>query len=103
MIRTMLTLDVRPESVAAVLELYKARDILQYSLDHSEALASEISVAADGSNEVLITEVCPDAAAYVVWLSNPNLEKTSEGLADLLKDSKVGTGRIFEINHSVSK
>lgn len=103
MIRTMLTLDVRPESVGTVLELYKSRDILQYSLDHSDALASEISVATDGSNEVLVTAVWPDAAAYDGWLNNPNRERTAPGLADLLKESTVGIGRIFEIDHSVSK
>jgi hypothetical protein len=103
MIRTLLTLKVDPERIAPVLELYRTDDILQYSLDHSDAVASEISVAADGSGEILVTAVWPDAAAYQGWLDNPWRAGSSSTLAALLTDAEVGVGRIFDIDHDVRK
>ena len=64
MIRTMLTLHVDPTKVADVIDYYRRRDVLQFSLDHSDAVASEISVATDGSGEILVTALWPDADAY---------------------------------------
>jgi hypothetical protein len=103
MIRTLLTLRLAPEKVPDVLELYRSDDILQYSLDHSEALTSEISVAADGSGEVLVTALWPDSSAYQGWLDNPWRAGSSAKLSELLRDAEVGAGRIFEIDHDVRK
>jgi hypothetical protein len=103
MIRTLLTLRLDPEKIPAVLELYRADDILQYSLDHSDAVASEISVAADGSGEILVTALWPDAAAYQGWLDNPWRAGSSAKLGELLRDAEVGAGRIFDIDHDVRK
>ena len=48
MIRSLLTLRTSPEQIDAVLDLYRAEQILQESLDLTRAIASEISIAADG-------------------------------------------------------
>jgi hypothetical protein len=102
-IRTLLTLRVEPSKVAEVLGYYRERDVLQFSLDHSDAVASEISVSADGSGEMLVTAVWPDAAAYQAWIDNPWRASSNVDLAQLLRDAEVGAGRVFEIDHDVRK
>jgi hypothetical protein len=100
-IRTMLTLKVDPTRIGEVLDYYRAHDVLQYSLDHSDAVASEISVAADGSGEILVTALWPDADAYQGWIDNPWRERSNERLGALLRDAEIGPGRVFEIDHDV--
>jgi len=104
MIRTVLTLRVEPSKLAAVLAMYRDEDILQFSLDHSQALASEISVAADGSGEVIVTALWPDEAAYRGWLDHPSRQESAPRLARLLEGAaEVGPGRVFVVDHAVSK
>ena len=103
MIRTVLTLRVDPSRVDDVVTYYRERDVLQYSLDHSDAVASEISVALDGTGEILVTALWPDASAYQGWIDNPWRESSNVQLAELLRDAEVGVGRIFEIDHEVRK
>lgn len=103
MIRTLLTLHVDPDRIDSVLGYYRSQNILQYSLDHSGALASEISVATDDSGEILITALWPDREAYEGWLNDPWRASSGEGLSQLLKNSEVGVGRIFSIDHEVRK
>ena len=103
MIRTVLTLRVDPSRIADVIAYYQEHDVLRYSLDHSDAVASELSVAADGSGEIMVTALWPDADAYQAWIDNPWREASNERLADLLRDAEVGAGRIFDIDHDVRK
>jgi hypothetical protein len=55
MIRTVLNLRVVDGREDEVVEYYRKENILQFSLDHSEAFRSELSVALDGSGVVLVT------------------------------------------------
>lgn len=103
MIRTVLTLHPQPGQAPAVVQLYRSEQILQESLDVTRALASEISVATDGSGEILVTAVWPDAEAYQEWIDHPNRGRTSPDLEPLLRSDVIGAGRIFEIDHAVSK
>lgn len=103
MIRTMLVLRADPRKVEDVIAMYRNEDILQYSLDQSDATASEISIAADGSGDILVTALWPNAEAYQGWIDNPFREESAPRLAELLVEFEVGSGRIFEIDHSVVK
>lgn len=104
MIRTVLTLRVDPARLAVVLAMYRNEDILQFSLDHSDALASEISVAADGSGEIMVTALWPDEAAYDGWLNHASRKESAPRLARLLEGAaEVGPGRIYVVDHAVSK
>jgi Antibiotic biosynthesis monooxygenase len=100
-IRSVLTLRPDPERVSDVLEVYRQEDILQYSLDQSRALASEISVAVDGSGEVLITALWPDPAAYQEWLDHPHRQR--ERLVAILRGVEVGSARLYAVDHEVHK
>jgi hypothetical protein len=103
MIRTVLTLRVSGERVNEVVEYYREANILQYSLDHSEALRSELSVALDGSNVVLVTAVWPSIEAYQGWLDNPWRANSGDELKKLLVNGEVGAGTLFEIMELVEK
>lgn len=102
MIRTVLTLDVDPARVADVIEMYRAEDILQDSLDHSDALSSELSVATEIPGRVMVTALWPDAASYQAWLDNPWRRESSVRLGALLAGA-VGSGALFEVIQSVVK
>ncbi len=103
MIRTVLTLTVDPARVGEVLDMYQAEDILQFSLDHSEALSSELSVASDASGVIMVTATWPSEAAYEGWLNHPYRQESAPRLAALLSDATVGAGRIFTIEQAVFK
>lgn len=100
MIRSILSLYPAPERVPDVLEVYRDADILQFSLDQSRAVASEISVAVDGSGEIVVTALWPDPAAYQEWLDHPR--RRNERLVAILAGVEVGSARLFEVDHSVS-
>lgn len=103
MIRSVLTLRTTPERVEPILELYRAEQILQESLDLTRALASEISVASDGSGEVMVTALWPDEVAYQEWLDHPNRGRAAPALTELLAGAEVGGGKLYRVDHSVSK
>ncbi|KAM9864245.1 hypothetical protein ACIFOC_02797 [Leucobacter aridicollis] len=103
MIRTLLTLTPLEGRAPAVVQLYRSEQILQESLDLTRAVASEISVATDGSGEILVTAVWPDEAAYQEWIDHPNRGRTGPDLERLLDGARIGVGRTFEIDHSVAK
>lgn len=103
MIRTMLTLTPLDGRAPAIVQLYRSEQILQESLDCTRAVASEISVAADGSGEILVTAVWPDADAYQEWIDHPQRGRTAPELQELLEGAKIGVGRIFNIDHAVTK
>lgn len=100
-IRSLLVLRPNPEQVSDVLDVYRQEQILQYSLDHSRAVASEISVAVDGSAEVLVTALWPDPDAYQEWLDHPNRQRPK--LVDILRGVEVGSARLYAIDHEVHK
>lgn len=103
MIRSVLTLRTDPARTQPVLDLYRAERILQESLDLTRATASEISVAADGSGEILVTALWPDEAAYQEWIDHPRRGRTRSELTALLTDAVVGEARLFRIDHDVRK
>lgn len=103
MIRSVLTLQARPGAVEPVLELFRSQQILQESLDLTRALASEISVATDGTGEILVSAVWPDEAAYQEWIDHPNRGRTSSELAVLLNDAGITAARLYAVDHSVTK
>ncbi|MBF0817283.1 antibiotic biosynthesis monooxygenase family protein [Microbacterium paludicola] len=99
MIRTVLPLRVHPSKVEAVLELYRRKEILQFSADHADLVHTEISVAADGSGDMIVTAVWPSAEAYQGWLDHPWRAEAGDELNELLADAEVGVGRIYVIDH----
>lgn len=94
MIRSVLTLNPVPDRVAAVLALYEQQQVLQRSIDEAGAVSAEIATAADGSGDLLVTALWPDAAAYQGWLDNFFRAEFSAELNALL-EGRVGAGRVY--------
>lgn len=103
MIRTVLTFQPDPAAQKSILEYYRREQILQTSLELTRALASEISVATDGTGEILVTALWPDEAAYQEWLDHPARSNSEPELSALLRGAEVGAGKTFHIDHDVSK
>lgn len=102
MIRSILTLDLDPSRVDDVIDMYRREDILQYSLDHSDAVSSELSVATELPGKIMVTALWPDAAAYQAWLDNPWRRESAVRLGAILSGA-VGSGALFQVAQSVSK
>ena len=103
MIRSVLTLRTSPDRVEQILELYRNQEILQESLDLTRAVASEISVATDGSGELIVTAIWPDEAAYQEWVDHPQRGQRVPELPTLLADAEVGVAQLYRVDHSVEK
>lgn len=99
MIRSVLVLRPVPDRVPDVIAVYRQEQILQFSLDNSRALASELSVAVDGSDEVLVTALWPDRVAYREWLDHPDRQRPR--LVEILEGVEVESARLYEIDHGV--
>lgn len=95
-------LEVDPDRVDEVVRMYRTEEILEYSLAHSDCIATELSVATHGSGTVLVTALWPDEDAYQGWLNNPWRAHSSERLADILTSATVGAGRTFSIVSTVA-
>jgi len=103
MIRSVLTLHTAPAQAEQVLELYRREAILQESLDLTRALSSEVAASVDGSGEIIVTALWPDAAAYQEWLDHPNRGRTAPELSALLADARIGVGRLYSVDHRVTR
>ncbi|HEY0247381.1 MAG TPA: hypothetical protein VGC45_03875 [Gryllotalpicola sp.] len=62
MIRTVLCLTASEGDLERLVERYRELDVLRYSLDHSRALPTELSVAARGAAFVF-TDPSPVASS----------------------------------------
>lgn len=103
MIRSVLSIRATPEQVQQILDHYRAEQILQESMDSTRSLGSDIAVATDDSGEIIVTALWPDEAGYQEWLDHPNRARMAPALATLLGDAEIGVGRLYRIDHGVSR
>ncbi|MBS3180632.1 MULTISPECIES: hypothetical protein [Leucobacter] len=101
MIRSILTLQPRTGRSEEIVRLYRAQEILQQSLDLTRAICSEISVAIDGSGEIIVSALWPDAAAYQEWIDHPERGKRVPQLPELLEGAEVGVAKLYRVDHGV--
>ncbi|MCG7300918.1 hypothetical protein MHJ85_06540 [Brevibacterium ravenspurgense] len=101
MYRSVLTLRTTPERAQEILELYRAEKILQESLDATRQISSDIAVSDDG--EVIVTANWPDENGYQEWLDHPQRTRTAPELNALLEGAEVGIGKLYKIDHGVSR
>ena len=102
MIRSILTLKTDPARAEQILALYRVEGILEESLELTRGVASEISVATDGSGEIMVTALWPDEAAYQEWLDHPKRERAAPNLRPLLSHAEIGVGKLFRVDHEAS-
>lgn len=103
MIRTVLTFQTSAQQATELLEFYRSEKVLQTSLDHTRALASEISVNTAGRSDVMITALWPDQEAYDEWLRHPERDRFTAGLERILGDDMPRAGATYEIDHDVRR
>lgn len=103
MIRSVLTLRASPETAQKILDLYRNEQILHESMDCTRQIASDIAIATDGSGEIMVTALWPDEAGYQEWLDHPNRLLVAPDLTALLADAEIGVGRLYRVDHGVSR
>lgn len=103
MIRSVLTLRASPETAQKILDLYRNEQILHESMDCTRQIASDIAIATDGSGEIMVTALWPDEAGYQEWLDHPNRLRVAPDLTALLADAEIGVGRLYRVDHGVSR
>ena len=83
-----------------VVELFARLGILELSSGVPGFLGAELQVAADGSDELLVTATWENEAAYDTWLASPVREQMRPALEELLAESPAP--RVYEVVSSLS-
>jgi|SRR5579862_1766651 quinol monooxygenase YgiN len=99
MVRSVLLLRARDGRRDDVVKLFADLGILEHSSAVPGFLGAELQVAADGSDELLVTATWESEAAYNTWLASPVRERMRPALDELLADSP--TPRVYEVVSTV--
>ena len=95
MVRSVLILRARSGRRNDVVALYARLEILRQASAVPGFVGAELQVAADGSDELLVTATWDSAAAYDTWLQSPMRERIGPALQELLAEPPVG--RVYEL------
>lgn len=76
-------------------ELFARLGILAEASALPGFVAAELQVAADGSDELLVTATWQNADAYEAWLGSPVRERMRPALEELLREPP--SPRVYEI------
>jgi quinol monooxygenase YgiN len=95
MVRSLLVLRARPGRRDDVVTLFERLGVLREASAVPGFLAGELHVAADGSDELLVTATWASAAAYDAWLESPVRERLRPSLEELLVEPPMP--RVFEL------
>ena len=95
MVRSLLVLRARPGRRDDVVTLFERLGVLREASVMPGFLTGELHVAADGSDELLVTATWASAAAYDAWLESPVRERMRPALEELLVEPPMP--RVFEL------
>lgn len=100
MIRTVLTLQVRPGHAEQLVTAFRDAEILETSLAQDGCLSTEIAVSTDGS-EAIVTATWEDRAAYDRWTSRRDRGSTADRLNPHLRvPLDAGrVGQVYDVAH----
>lgn len=92
----MLVLRAKPGRRDEVVALFQRLEVLREASEVPGFVAAELQVAADGSDDLLVTATWESAAAYDAWLESPVRERMRPALEELLAESPAA-GRVYDI------
>jgi quinol monooxygenase YgiN len=95
MVRSVLVLKARSGRRDDVVALFARLGVLRVSSAVPGFVGAELHVAADGSDELLVTATWESAEAYDTWLGHPERERMGPELHELLAEPPVP--RVYEI------
>jgi quinol monooxygenase YgiN len=96
MVRSVLNLRARPGRRDDVVALFERLGVLREASVVPGFVSAELQVAADGSDDLLVTATWESAAAYDAWLESPVRERMRPALEELLAEAPAG-GRVYEV------
>ncbi|MFJ8927392.1 putative quinol monooxygenase [Streptomyces sp. NPDC102364] len=94
---SVLTLRPVPGMAGELLDFYRRRQILEAS----GALESRILTSED-AQELVVTAVWPDMAAYSAWQQSPRRAELAEGMARFFSSPDAVHSQLFDVAHTVS-
>lgn len=92
----MLELRAKPGRRDEVVALYERLGVLREASATPGFVAAELHVAADGSDDLLVTATWESAAAYDAWLASPVRERMRPALLELLAELPAA-GRVYDV------
>src|SRR5436309_9374370 len=95
MVRSMLVLRARRGRRDDVVELFERLGILREASAVPGFVGAELQVAADASDELLVTATWESQSAYDAWLESPVRERMRPALEELLAEPPAP--RVYEL------
>lgn len=96
MVRSVLALRAKPSRRDEVVALFERLAVLREASAVPGFVSAELQIAADDSDELLVTATWESAAAYDAWLTSPVRERMRPALEELLGEPPAG-GRVYDI------
>jgi quinol monooxygenase YgiN len=95
-VRSVLVLRAKPGRRDEVVALFARLGVLGEASAVPGFVGAELHVAADGSDELLVTATWESAAAYDRWLESPVREQMRPALERLLAEPPAA-GRVYDV------
>jgi heme-degrading monooxygenase HmoA len=95
----VLNLRAKPGRRDEVVALYERLGVLREASAVPGFVSAELQVAADGSDDLLVTATWESAAAYDAWVESPVRERMRPAFEELLVELPAG-GRVYEVVQS---
>lgn len=100
MIRTVLTLPVKPGEGEALVATFRRLQILETSMAQDGCLSTEISIAEDGI-QAIVTATWRDREAYGVWTARTDRGSHSAEISRHLREPLTAqtVGVVYDVAH----
>jgi len=92
----VLNLRAKPGRRDEVVALFERLGVLREASAVPGFVSAELQVAADGSDDLLVTATWESANAYEAWLASPVRERMQSPLEELLAEQPAG-GRVYDV------
>jgi len=99
MVRTLLYLRPKPGARDEIVEFYRRHGILERALQQDGCLGAELELPVEDRDDIVVTALWRDAAAYEGWVNNPERAAHADELASLVDgdfDAAV-RGEVYDV------
>ena len=99
MIKSVLYLQPRNGDLAAIVEFYRTRGVLERAVLQDGCLGSDLQVPVGNVGPVMVTALWRDAAAYDGWVSSPDRAGNAGALSELVEGpfDAGSRGELYEV------
>ncbi|WP_150461362.1 antibiotic biosynthesis monooxygenase family protein [Nesterenkonia ebinurensis] len=104
MIRTFLSLDVKPGQRDALIAWYKESGALEKAVEYAGCLSTELYPDAEDEDRLLVTALWESGEDYERWVAHPWRQSTTSQINQFLKEgfTPESRGSALESLHQAS-